>query len=199
MSMFGNDHANHLQFLKVGRKFRLVYLTVVCVAGGYRLHFCDAETQKKGFEMHFPLAERLQLPMFLHCRAAAADMVKILTSQRCGLLRSVGLQIASMRGWHCLLPFDACVPHLSLSLTSSSRLYHRSSVVVPTCRLVLLAIVNYQMPCRFPNKCRIVRTNQVPTPLLPSTSDQCCRIECRKTLALGLCEAMQMLSNGWIQ
>eukprot|EP00884_Botryococcus_braunii_P006182 jgi/Botrbrau1/15565/Bobra.0274s0008.2 len=60
-----------------------------CGLDNDRLHFCDAETQKKGFELHFPLAEKLQLPMFLHCRAAANDMVKMLTNNRSGMKGAV--------------------------------------------------------------------------------------------------------------
>jgi TatD DNase family protein len=59
-----------------------------CVAVGEcgldydRLRFCDAETQKEGFERHFALASASGLPMFLHMRAAAADFVKIVAEHR---------------------------------------------------------------------------------------------------------------------
>ncbi|KAL4546468.1 hypothetical protein Ndes2526B_g01688 [Nannochloris sp. 'desiccata'] len=42
-----------------------------------RLHFCDAETQKRYFEAQFELAKDANLPMFLHLRAAADDFLDI--------------------------------------------------------------------------------------------------------------------------
>ncbi|GAB6025960.1 hypothetical protein CHUAL_011929 [Chamberlinius hualienensis] len=43
-----------------------------------RLQFCDKETQKKYFERHFEITKVTGLPLFLHCRNAAEDLVDIL-------------------------------------------------------------------------------------------------------------------------
>ncbi|XP_018011607.1 deoxyribonuclease TATDN1 [Hyalella azteca] len=47
-----------------------------------RLNFCDADTQKTYFEQQLTLAEVSGLPLFLHCRDAAADLISILTPWR---------------------------------------------------------------------------------------------------------------------
>lgn len=43
-----------------------------------RLHFSDAETQKKHFAQQLELSTRYSLPLFLHCRAAQQDLLEIL-------------------------------------------------------------------------------------------------------------------------
>ena len=43
-----------------------------------RLNFCQANVQKKYFEAQLDLSQMFELPLFLHCRAAAADMLDIL-------------------------------------------------------------------------------------------------------------------------
>ncbi|XP_064486899.1 deoxyribonuclease TATDN1-like [Ornithodoros turicata] len=49
-----------------------------------RLEFCNKETQLRYFEAQLTLSETTGLPLFLHCRKAAADLVAILrrNSQR---------------------------------------------------------------------------------------------------------------------
>ncbi|XP_045622883.1 deoxyribonuclease TATDN1 isoform X3 [Procambarus clarkii] len=47
-----------------------------------RTQFCAPDIQKKYFEKQINLAEVTGLPMFLHCRNSAADLVKILTAHR---------------------------------------------------------------------------------------------------------------------
>lgn len=43
-----------------------------------RIQFCSKEVQKKYFEWQLKLSEQLNLPLFLHCRAAADDLYAIL-------------------------------------------------------------------------------------------------------------------------
>ncbi|XP_061721005.1 deoxyribonuclease TATDN1 isoform X2 [Cydia pomonella] len=43
-----------------------------------RLHFCDKDVQVKYFEYQLQLSKEFHLPLFLHCRAAADDLVDIL-------------------------------------------------------------------------------------------------------------------------
>jgi len=50
-----------------------------------RLQFCDRDTQKRFFERQLSLSESSRLPLFLHCRASAADLLDILrtNADRC--------------------------------------------------------------------------------------------------------------------
>ncbi|KAM3960328.1 deoxyribonuclease TATDN1 [Aphomia sociella] len=43
-----------------------------------RLHFCEKDIQMKYFEFQLQLSKEFHLPLFLHCRAAADDLVDIL-------------------------------------------------------------------------------------------------------------------------
>lgn len=47
-----------------------------------RTKFCEVEIQKKYFEKQLELSEATGLPLFLHCRAAAVDLVEILERNR---------------------------------------------------------------------------------------------------------------------
>ncbi|KAI4504188.1 hypothetical protein M0802_000659 [Mischocyttarus mexicanus] len=47
-----------------------------------RLQFCSKEIQKKYFEMQLSLCSILKLPMFLHCRNASDDFVRILRKHK---------------------------------------------------------------------------------------------------------------------
>ncbi|CAH2089267.1 unnamed protein product [Euphydryas editha] len=47
-----------------------------------RLHFCVKDIQLKYFELQLQLSEEFKLPLFLHCRAAADDLVEILSRNK---------------------------------------------------------------------------------------------------------------------
>ncbi|XP_068620434.1 deoxyribonuclease TATDN1 isoform X2 [Battus philenor] len=47
-----------------------------------RLHFCEKDVQLKYFEYQIKLSREFNLPLFLHCRAAADDLVDILKRNR---------------------------------------------------------------------------------------------------------------------
>ena len=47
-----------------------------------RTQFCSPETQRKYFLLQLDLAAATQLPLFLHCRAAAKDLVEILAANK---------------------------------------------------------------------------------------------------------------------
>ncbi|KAK3857575.1 hypothetical protein Pcinc_036184 [Petrolisthes cinctipes] len=47
-----------------------------------RTQFCPPDVQRKYFEKQLSVAEVTGLPMFLHCRNSASDLVKILTAHR---------------------------------------------------------------------------------------------------------------------
>ena len=55
-----------------------------------RLNFCQAEVQKKYFEAQLDLSGLFELPLFLHCRAAATDMLEILKKNQDKLCSSKG-------------------------------------------------------------------------------------------------------------
>lgn len=55
-----------------------MWLVSQCSILQCRLHFCDKETQLKYCELQFELVRSSGLPIFLHCRAAASDMLALL-------------------------------------------------------------------------------------------------------------------------
>lgn len=62
----------------IRRTFSLSAFAFTFVA--LRLHFCDAATQQRFFPVQLDLARALQLPLFLHSRAAADDFLDIMRS-----------------------------------------------------------------------------------------------------------------------
>jgi len=47
-----------------------------------RLHFCEPDIQKKYFEIQLELADKYGLPLFLHCRNAHDDFIKIIEDNK---------------------------------------------------------------------------------------------------------------------
>lgn len=47
-----------------------------------RLQFCPKEVQLRQYPRHFAIAEAAKLPMFLHCRAAEEDFLRITREHR---------------------------------------------------------------------------------------------------------------------
>ena len=69
-----------------------------------RLHYCNRETQEKWFRKQLHLAVRLQLPLFLHSRAAHASFLDILRPclddlPKRGLVHSFTGTVEEMREW----------------------------------------------------------------------------------------------------
>ncbi|KAG6801316.1 deoxyribonuclease TATDN1 isoform X1 [Apis mellifera caucasica] len=54
-----------------------------------RLQFCSKDIQKKYFEMQLSLCTTLKLPMFLHCRNASEDFIRILRKHKDSLTAGV--------------------------------------------------------------------------------------------------------------
>ncbi|XP_070498988.1 deoxyribonuclease TATDN1 [Chironomus tepperi] len=52
-----------------------------------RLHFCEPDIQKKYFEKQLELADKYDLPLFLHCRNAHDDFIKIIENNKSKIRR----------------------------------------------------------------------------------------------------------------
>lgn len=78
------DPALYLQSLQdlIQRGQRKVVAVGECGLDYDRLQFCPRETQIKYFEYQLTLYEAVKLPLFLHCRNAAPDLVNILSKNR---------------------------------------------------------------------------------------------------------------------
>jgi TatD DNase family protein len=54
-----------------------------------RLQFCPRDVQLRHFVPHFTLAHEFGLPLFLHCRNAASDFVRIVREHRTKFVHAV--------------------------------------------------------------------------------------------------------------
>lgn len=52
-----------------------------------RIHFCEPDVQKKYFEKQLELADKYDLPLFLHCRNAHDDFIKIIEKNKSKIRR----------------------------------------------------------------------------------------------------------------
>ena len=93
-------------------------------AASRRLHFCDAETQRRYFARQFELARSSGLPMFLHLRAAAADFLDIVERHageasrvECQLHAACSAEaVERRRGQRIAAVLLACAAHLGSQL-----------------------------------------------------------------------------------
>ncbi|CAA9997699.1 unnamed protein product [Nesidiocoris tenuis] len=73
-----DDYLNALESLIVSNPEKVVALGE-CGLDYDRLQFCPKETQLKYFKKQLELAQKLKIPVFLHCRAAFDDFYRLVT------------------------------------------------------------------------------------------------------------------------
>jgi len=104
-----------------------------------RLHFCDMDTQRRGFRAQLALAAEAELPMFLHLRAAADDFVSI-CNEHAEVIAQVGGVVHSFDGTldelRAVLTFERlCIGINGCSLKTADNLDVMAAV--PTGRLMI--------------------------------------------------------------
>lgn len=72
-----DNYLNELKELAINGGKKIVAIGE-CGLDYDRLQFCTKEVQKKYFEKQLVLSQELNLPLFLHCRNAAQDLIEIL-------------------------------------------------------------------------------------------------------------------------
>ncbi|XP_028172620.1 putative deoxyribonuclease TATDN1 [Ostrinia furnacalis] len=75
------SYLNDLRRLVTDNKDKVVAIGE-CGLDYERLHFCEKDVQLKYFEIQLQLSREFNLPLFLHCRAAADDLVEILNRNK---------------------------------------------------------------------------------------------------------------------
>ncbi|KAJ0174289.1 hypothetical protein K1T71_010435 [Dendrolimus kikuchii] len=75
------NYLNDLKQLIIENKDKVVAIGE-CGLDYERLHFCEKDVQLKYFEYQLQLSKDFNLPLFLHCRAAADDLVHILSKNK---------------------------------------------------------------------------------------------------------------------
>ena len=94
-----------------------------------RLHYTDKETQLKYFEAQLDIATRVQLPLFLHSRAAHADFLRLLQPRlealpKRGLVHSFTGTVEEMEGV-VAMGFDVGVNGCSLKTEENLEVVRR--------------------------------------------------------------------------
>lgn len=101
-----------------------------------RTQFCDIETQQRGYEAQFKLAERHSLPMFLHNRNTGDDFVTITKRNRARFSTGVVHSFTgSMEEMESLVAMDLFIGINGCSLKTEDNL--RVAAAVPSDRLMI--------------------------------------------------------------
>nr|CAH8851661.1 unnamed protein product [Trichobilharzia regenti] len=87
-----NDYLTKLKSLILTTTKKKVVAVGECGLDYDRVEFCPIDIQKKYFDIQLQLASDVQLPMFLHCRAAHEDFLEMLKSAKEKYFKDVSLR-----------------------------------------------------------------------------------------------------------